>query len=221
MFRLIRLETRPDIAAARAPGGGEGVRAADADAAAARTRADYGRASRWAMGVLATVGTLIGVLLTSFAVSVVTDVRDPVGDILFAGFVGLVAVAFAFPSVWMLVALHRSGRTLTKAAAFWAALPYRQGRRQPTRGDWFAVRFLGFSRDLFPRLVTSALAALAAIFCVALFIRGVVEGDAVQEMVIWGGGSILFGAVCVGQFGGIQRLQNGYLARDPASARRP
>lgn len=219
MFRLIRPETLPDIAASRAAEGSADVRAADADAAAARTRADYGRASRWGMGILATAGALIGILLASFAVAVLSDVRDPIGDLLFAGVVALFAVAFALPSVWMLVALHRTGRTLTKAAAFWAALPYRDGRRTPTKGDWFAVRFLGFSSDLFPRLLTTALAALAAIFCVSLLVRGIALGNPVSELFAFAGAGVLFVAVCIGQFGGVQRLQNAYLARDPAALR--
>lgn len=222
MFRLIRPETLPDVSAALAAlaqeagnGSSADVRASDADAAASRVRADYGRASRWGMGILATAGALVSILLLGFAASVVETGHDLVGDLLFAGFVLFIAAAFAVPSIWMLIALHRSGRTLTTAAAYWSALPYRQGRRTPTRGDWFAVRFLSFSSDLFPRLLTSVVAALATIFFVSIAVYAIVEGQAAWQVITWAASAILLGAVSVGQFGGVQRLQNAYLARDP------
>lgn len=219
MFRMILADTFPDITAAES-GAGEQARPVDADAAAARTRADYGRVSRWALGLLGTAGSLVAGALAGFAASVVTSGVDPFGDALFAGIVLLLAATFGVPSVWLLIALHRSGKRLAAAAGFWAGLPYRQGRRTPTRGDWFSVRFLGFSSDLFLRLITSALAALAAIFTVANLVRAVVTGQDAWEAVFWTCWSVVFVAVCIGQFGGVQRIQNGYLARDPASLTR-
>lgn len=216
---MILPTSHADIAAAEAPAAAE-TRPADADAAAARTRADYGRVSRWGLGLLGTAGALVAGALLSFAASVTASGVDPLGDLLFAGFMVLVAAVFAVPSVWLLVALHRSGRRLARAAGFWAGLPYRQGRRRPTRGDWFAVRFLGFSSDLFLRLITSALAGLAAIFTISVLIRGVVIGQGVDAIVLWASWSVVFACVCVGQFGGVQRIQNGYLPRDPASLTR-
>lgn len=219
MFRLIRPETAPDVSAALAalgsPDADAQVRASDADAVAARVRADYGRASRWGMGILATAGAFVSVLILGFAASVVETGHDLVGDLIFAGFVLFIAALFAVPSIWMLIALHRSGRALAKAAAYWTALPYRQGLRTPTRGDWFSVRFLSFSSDLFPRLLTSVLAALATIFFVSLAVYAIVEGQAVWQVITWVASAILLGSVSVGQFGGVQRLQNAYLARDP------
>ncbi|RLK52896.1 hypothetical protein [Microbacterium telephonicum] len=216
---MILPSSRADIAAAEAPAAAE-TRPADADAAAARTRADYGRVSRWGLGLLGTAGALVAGALLSFAASVTASGVDPLGDLLFAGFMVLVAAVFAVPSVWLLIALHRSGRRLARAAGFWAGLPYRQGRRRPTKGDWFAVRFLGFSSDLFLRLITSALAGLAAVFTISVLIRGVVIGQGVDALVLWASWSVVFASVCAGQFGGVQRIQNGYLPRDPASLTR-
>lgn len=217
MFQMVLPATSGDLAAAEADAGA-GARPVDADAAAARTRADYGRVSRWALGLFGTAGAAASVLLLSGAVAMATDAPPAVGMVM-AAIVLLVAAAVGVPSVWLLVALHRSGRRLAHAAGYWAGLPYRLGRR-PTRGDWFAVRFLGFSADLFLRLVTAALAALAAVFAVSLFVRALIAADPAWQLVLFAGWGVLFTAVCAGQFGGVQRLQNGYLVRDPASLSR-
>ncbi|MFT4214127.1 MAG: hypothetical protein QM622_05050 [Microbacterium sp.] len=215
MFRLISPATLPDVVAAEADAG-LSVPTNEADAAAARTRADYGRVSRWGLGVLGTVGAALGIAVASFAADVVTSTTDLTGDLLLILLALLVAAALAVPSIGLLIALHRSGRRLASAAAYWAALPYRLGRRAPTRGDWFTVRFAAFSADLFLRLITSALAALVTMFAVALAVRSVVASAAADEFVLWSGWAVLFAAVCGGQFGGVQRVQNGYLNRDPA-----
>ena len=151
MYRMILPETLPDVAAAEAhaaaePGGSVDVptvdvRAVDADAAAARTRADYGRVSRWALGLLGTAGAAVAVLIAVFPLSLVGTAGT--GQVLFGAVFVAIALAIGIPSVWLLWALHRSGRRLSRAAGYWAGLPYRQCRRSPTRGDWFAVRFLG------------------------------------------------------------------------------
>ncbi|MFF2369691.1 hypothetical protein [Agromyces sp. NPDC058110] len=215
MFRMILPTTIPDVLAAEAQAGAQ-VRPIDADGAAERTRADYGRTSRWVLGLVGTIGALVAVLIASFAVSVLASGVDPLGDLVFAGFVGLVGAAFGVPAVWLLIALHRSGRRLARATAYWSALPYHQGRRTPTRGDWFGVRFVGFSADLLPRLISSSLAGLAAIFAAAGGIRALVVVAPAWETFMWAGFAVLLGAVCAGQFGGVQRIQNGMLARDPA-----
>lgn len=218
MYRMILPETLVDLVAAESDAGAQ-ARAVDADAAAARTRSDYGRVSRWALGLAGTAGALVAVAIAGFAVSVFTSIRDPLGDLVF-GFVALlIAAGFGVPSVWLLVSLHRSGRRLARAAGYWAGLPYRQGRRQPTRGDWFAVRFLGFSSDLFLRLITSALAGLGTIFAASLAVRSIITGAPAWEVALWAGWTLVLGAVCGGQFGGVQRIQNGYLPRDPARLR--
>jgi len=219
MFRMILPETLPDVVAAETDTGAD-ARPVDADAAAARTRADFGRVSRWALGLLGTAGAAIAGALIGFAVSVASSGMEPVGDAVFAGVVVVIAAAFGVPSIWLLVALHRSGRRLARAAGYWAGLPYRQGRRTPTKGDWFAVRFLGFSSDLFLRLITSALAGLVTVFAASLTVRAIATGATAWEAVMWLGWTVLFASVCVGQFGGVQRIQNGYLARDPASLTR-
>jgi hypothetical protein len=216
---MILPDTLADVVGAETDAGAE-ARPVDADAAAARTRADYGRVSRWALGLLGTAGAAIAGALIGYAVSVATSGMEPVGDAVFAGIVLIIAAAFGVPSVWLLIALHRSGRRLARAARYWAGLPYRQGRRSPTKGDWFAVRFLGFSSDLFLRLVTASLAGLVTVFAASLTVRAIVTAAPAWEAVMWLAWTALFVAVCVGQFGGVQRIQNGYLARDPASLTR-
>ncbi|PZU44740.1 MAG: hypothetical protein DI566_11640 [Microbacterium sp.] len=212
---MILPETLDDVIGAESDAGAHAT-ASDADAAAARTRADYGRVSRWALGLAGTAGALLAVSIAGFAVSVFTSVTDPLGDLVFGSVVLLIAAAFGVPSVWLLVSLHRSGRRLARAVGYWAGLPSRQGWRQPTRGDWFAVRFLGFSADLFLRLITSALAGLATVSSASLTVRAIVTGAPAWEVTLWAGWTLVLGAVCGGQFGGVQRIQNGHLPRDPA-----
>lgn len=216
---MILPETLPDVASVE-DGSAAQARPVDADAAAARTRADYGRVSRWGLGLLGTFGAVVGIVPLGFAVDVVATGHDPVGDAVFALFVVALAAIVLVPSVWLLVALHRSGRRLARAAGFWAGLPYRQGRRSPTHGDWFAVRFVGFSSDLFLRLITSALAGLAAIFAASSVFYAIAVAPSPSGAAMGAALTALFAAVCVGQFGGVQRIQNGYLARDPASLAR-
>lgn len=215
VYRMILPESLADVTAAESEDATT-ARLVDADAAAARTRADYGRVSRWLLGLLGTAGAVIAVGLLGFAVSLMTAGAGGAADPLFGGVALFIAAAFAVPSAWLLLRLHRSGRRLASAAGYWAALPYRQGRRAPTRGDWFTVRFAGYSVDLFLRLISSALAGLAFVCAGSLAVRAVVIGEPVWEAVMWWGWTALFAAVCVGQFGGVQRIQNGYLPRDPA-----
>lgn len=213
MFQMILAETLPDVVAAETDAGAQ-ARPVDADAAAARTRGDYGRVSRWALGLLGTAGTALATLLAAFPLSLVGS-GDDARDLVFGAIFVAVALAIGTPSVWLLVALHRSGRRLSRAAGYWAALPYRLGRRAPRRGDWFAVRFLGFSSDLLLRLISSVLAGLAAIFTLVGAVRAIATGAPAWEVVLWLAWGVLFTAVCVGQFGGVQRIQNGHTARDP------
>ncbi|MFD4957643.1 hypothetical protein [Microbacterium sp. NPDC058389] len=217
MYRMILPETLPDVVAAEAEAD---ARAFEADAAAARTRADYGRVSRWLWGLLGTAGTAIAMLLVAGAVNMATAGGAAIASALSASILILVALVAGTPSGWLLLSLHRSGRRLARAAGYWAALPHLQGLRAPRRGDWFAVRFLGFSADLFLRLTTSALAGLVAIFAASVGVRSVVIAAPAWELTLWLGWAVLFGTVCVGQFGGVQRIQNGHLARDPQTASR-
>ena len=211
---MILPQTLPDLDAVE-DGSAAEARPVEADAAAARTRADYGRVSRWALGLLGTAGAVAGILPLGFAVDVVATGHDPLGDGVFVVVVVGLAAILLVPSIRLLVALHRSGRRLARAAGFWAGLPYRQGRRAPTRGDWFAARFAGFSSDLLLRLITSAFAALAAIFAASMVYYGAVVQPSAATVAIAVASTALFAAVCIGQFGGVQRIQRGYTARDP------
>jgi len=216
MYRMILPETLPDVLAVENDAGaGADARAFEADAAASRTRADYGRVSRWLWGLLGTAGAAIAIVLVSGAVNMATAGGDAFTAAASAGILILAALVPGTPSAWLLVSLHRSGRRLARAAAYWAALPYRRRTHAPTKGDWFAVRFLAYSADLFPRVTTSALAGLATIFAASLAVRALVVGEPAWELTLWLGWALLFGTVCVGQFGGVQRIQNGYVARGP------
>ena len=103
MYRMILPETLPDVAAAEAhaaaePGGSVDVptvdvRAVDADAAAARTRADYGRVSRWALGLLGTAGAAVAVLIAVFPLSLVGTAGT--GQVLFGAVFVAIALAIA------------------------------------------------------------------------------------------------------------------------------
>lgn len=214
MFRMIRPETLPDLITAES-GVADETPPVQADAAAARTRADYGRVSRWGLGLLGTFGAAIGCGLLGVAVELVATAREPVSAGITAVVVAIVAALALVPSVWLLVALQRSGRRLARAAGYWAGLPYRQGRRAATRGDWFSVRFLAFSGDLFLRVLTSALAGLAAVFTVSSVYYSIAVAPSAGGVAASVALSALLVSVCVGQFGGVQRIQNGYTARDP------
>lgn len=212
----------PVLAAEAAIGRGErdafpvDVTAADADRALAAVRTDYGRASRFLLGLCGTAGAAVAALALAFVTELLVGGGGPAAQTQAMTAVTLaIAAILAVPSVLLLLRLHASGRRLARATGYWAALPYRAGARRPERADYFTVRFVAFSADLFPRVISSALAMLAAVFSVSLtFYAAVVVPDAslLTAAVGWSGLSI---AVMIGQFGGVQRIQNGYSARDP------
>ncbi|MCR2825044.1 hypothetical protein [Microbacterium sp. zg.Y909] len=223
MFAMIQPATLPLVETAeRARAAGEvatvpqGMNIAGVDAATEAVRADYGRTSRWLLGLLGTTGDAaagLAAIFAGFGLSVAGT--DPATAAL-SGAVGVViALALALPSTLLLWRLHLSGRRLARATAFWAALPYLSGARRPVPGDYFAVRFLAYSPDLLIRVISSVGAFLAAVFSLSMiFYATAVDPDPTLAViaVLW---SVLFVAVTIGQFGGIQRIQVGYSHRDP------
>lgn len=186
------------------------------DAAAEQLRDDYGRVSRWLWGIAATVVASIGILFLSvgadFAVDDTLTDADRLAGAAFGVGLGLLVGGAA---TGLLVVLHRTGRRLAIGLGFWVALPYRTGRRTPETRDYFVVRFLGFEPYLLIRIITSALAFLAAAFTVSLIFYSSLVVPSASGVVIGVLGSILFVAVMIGQFGGVQRIQAGYAHRDP------
>ncbi|PWJ26191.1 hypothetical protein ATK17_2337 [Branchiibius hedensis] len=209
MFQLILPETMPDVLAAE----GNQEAPISADAAATRTRADYGRVSRWALGLVGTAGATFAILLTGAALAMLETGDHAPAAAPFA----LVALAIGIPCTWLLFALHRSGRRLARAAGFWADLPYRVGQRTPTNRDWFAARYVSWEADLMLRMITVVFAALGAIFALFLTVGAIVRADPASFVIMAAAETVLLAAVCAGQFGGVQRIQNGYVSRDPAT----
>ena len=196
------------------------VTAHRADEARDMIRGDFGRWSRWLLGLLGTAGTALASLGLGFAVWIstspdTTSESEYEGAALLATIAVALALVLAVPSVWLLVALHRSGRRLARAGGYWAAYPYLRELRRPTEGDYFRVRWLGFERDMLPRVTTSALSLLAAAFSISLVWFGLAVQPLPALVVIAACWSVLFVAVMIGQFGGVQRWQNGYSHRDP------
>jgi hypothetical protein len=223
VFHLIDPACSPAVALAedglareRATGAPPELRITEIDAAFATVRRDYGRVSRWLLGLLGTAGAAVGALAATGALGISLSRAWGPGDLAFIGALAAIGVTISACSVWLLVALHRSGRRLARAAGYWAALPYLSGRRQPVAGDYFAIRFhLLYTPDLLIRTVTATLALLAAVFTVSsVFFALLVAHDAATAvlMVAW---SILAIGVGCGQFGGILRYQLGYGVRDP------
>lgn len=223
MFAFVRPGTLPLVEMAeRAIAAGDvdtlppGMNVAAVDAATQTVRADYGRASRWLLGLLGTVGGAAAALAVAFAGFALSAARlDPVAGMGTAAVGGVVAVLLGVPAALLLWALHRSGRRLARATAYWAALPYRSGVRRPVTGDYFAVRFLAYSPDLFIRVISSVGSFLGAVFAISMiFFATAVSPEPALAIAasLW---SVLFVAVTVGQFGGVQRIQVGYSHRDP------
>ncbi|QEW03996.1 hypothetical protein [Microbacterium lushaniae] len=154
-----------------------------------------------------------GILLTVEALTPGRLSGSPSIDLAIAGI--LVALVVGAPAVLVLWMLHRSGRRLARAAGYWSALPYRTGARRPMVSDYFTARWVGYSPDLLPRIITVASAFLASAFSVSMiyyFVAVSPDPAFVVAACLW---SVLFLAVTAGQFGGVQRIQNGYGHRDP------
>lgn len=194
-----------------------------AEAAATLTRGDYGRPTRWVLGLLGTAGATLSILLVTVTLTVTFASSNSFDapTLIFSVSVGVGAMLIiGAPSVWLLFALHKSGKRLARSAGYWAAYPYRTGQRDPEQRDWFVVRSTVFSADLFLRLVTATLAALIALFGLSVFLRALSgEGDSEFSGTALAT-AILYFAVAAGQFGGVQRIQNGMLTRDPAPIHR-
>lgn len=222
MFRMITAAALPAVEEAERlniPGAPEEpLSLQHIDTAAKVTRNDYGRWSRWILGLIGTAGLTIAILLSTLSVATALNdstTQNTAESIIIVGIGAILGLIPAILSGWLLVALHRSGKRLARAAGFWSGYAYRTKQRLPERRDWFTVRFAVFSPDLFLRIITSALAGLVSSFAVSIFVRALATGDdsgfAPSALMI----ALLYISVGLGQFGGVQRIQNGLLIRDP------
>lgn len=222
MFRMITTAARPAVEEAErlsAPGTlATSLPLQHINASAQVTRDDYGRWSRWLLSLVGTAGLTVALLLLTVSISTARDdsmMQTLAESMLLIAMGAALSLIPAGLSGWLLIALHRSGRRLARAAGFWASHAYRTGQRLPERRDWFVVRYAVFAPDLFSRLLTVALAGLVAVFAASVFVRALMTGGnsgfAPGALMI----ALLYLGVGLGQFGGVQRIQNGLLARDP------
>ncbi|MFT3797112.1 hypothetical protein [Microbacterium sp.] len=202
---MIAAEVLPYVIAAEARAGAASAK--EAATAAALTRAEYGSAARWALGLLGTVLAAVAIPAGVFSVPYLdTTFQDHTG-MMAAMTLPLLAIAviFGVPSLWLLFVLHRAGRRLSRAAAYWGALAQGYGYRTTKRGHRPRLQ-LGFGVDLLMRLVTSAF-ALLLIACVLLETVPWILTDPtvslVHVVVLW---VALAAAVCAGQLGGVVRV---------------
>lgn len=187
-----------------------------ADDGVTQLRADYGRVSRWLLGLLATVVAAIATVLIGVGVDSALDPAMLPEDRAVGAALGIgIGLVLAAPATWLLITLHRSGRRLATGLAFWVALPYRTGQRSPEGRDFFVNRFVAFEPYLLIRVITSVAASLATVFAVSMVFYAILVSPLVSLAVSSALAALLFGVCGVGQFGGVQRIQNGYAHRDP------
>jgi hypothetical protein len=197
--------------------GSADARASDADRAVAVLRGDYERWSRLGMGVLAFIVTAAALFIGSAAWSFLLGpwLRDA-ATIVTAIVAPLVAAAGAV----MLWQLHRSGRRLASAAAWWMRLPYRSGgRSRPARG-YVLARTIYLEPALLTRSLTMGCTLLMCILGVAGFVRGIVTADQQVSVTVALCTLSLISAACFcGQLGGLARIGAGASEADPIWAR--
>jgi hypothetical protein len=218
-FRFMLSDSRPWIEAAERARVQEGVppleiaHPGNADRAQAQLRGDWGRWSRWGLGVLGVALTTVAALAPAAAVWSSLSM----GAVFLPGVLLLLAAgaAFAVPGSWLLIALHRSGRRLVRALAFWTALPYRRGNRERGGSGWLRARTVNFEPDVLVRILSASVTTLGAIFGAALtFFTIAVRPDPAMA-VLYAQWTILSLLVTAGLFGGVIRVVNGFGEADP------
>lgn len=210
-YRLLLDESEGWIASATTHYGAVG----EAPRAARTLRDDYGRWSRWCLGVLAFV-----VLLASAAVGLAplaNWVLSPTAELtVLEGLIAGVSVVLAVCAAFVLWQLHRSGRRLTRALSWWTGLISRSGEAQDAR------RLTG--APLLARIVSGTLAAIISIAAAAGlswpsafdgFLGGAPPAGALP---VWA----VVGALCaVGQLGGVMRIMRGAVVAGRSHGRIP
>ena len=116
--------------------------------------------------------------------------------------------------IWMLVRLHRSGRALLKALAWWTAEPYRTGTARPSGSGWVGARTVNFEPPIFARIATSSLLGLFGLLAVATVAYPTPPGAANLTPAAVSVGIVLL-ATAIGQLGGVMRLVSGLAVADP------
>ncbi|MEU1971060.1 hypothetical protein ABZ477_05360 [Microbacterium sp. NPDC019599] len=197
------------ISSGKSPKAAAGYRTADDHLR--ELRADYGRLSRWLFGILGTAGALGAGLVAGVSIDLLAEGQVVLGSVLI-----LVASGVAAASAWLLIALHRTGRRLVHALAYWAGYPFRTGQRKPAGSRDFFVR-LGPDSDLYARMLTSAIAALWSAFAVSMIRFGIAEYPTPAVTVIASAWLVTLVCVAIGQYGGVLRVQRGYRAGSAAS----
>lgn len=177
-------------------------------------RDDYERWSRLGWGVLGYLGAVAGVFLGGVMLELLG--RLSVGDSMFlvGGAVGGVGFMLAFVCLHLLHRLWRSGRRLSRAAAWWLRLPYRQGGRARRAGGWLTPRVTQFEPRIFARIMGCALLFLACIFGLAMpFAPSAGEMPSLVGAAIAIG--VISGLCLLGLLGGVQNITSGLSEQDP------
>src|SRR5690606_6972997 len=128
--------------------------------------------------------------------------------------IGLVGIAVATGAVILLYRLWRTGRELSRAAAWWMRLPYRQGLRARRAGGWLQARTINFEPPVFARIMACSLTFLMGTFGLsALAYPGRSEMPSmVAAFAVIG----LLSLLCaLGLMGGVLNIVSGVSERDP------
>ncbi|WP_067194338.1 hypothetical protein [Microbacterium sp. XT11] len=212
-FRLIKPASRVWLDSA----GSADALVSDADRAVTALRRDYERWSRLGGGILAFTVTAAALFVGSAAWAFLFGpwLRDT-ATIATAIIAPLVAAA----GIFVLWRLHRSGRRLAGAAAWWMRLPYRTGARpRPVRG-YVLARTIYLEPALLARSLTMGCALLLLILGVAGFVRGLVVMEQEPSVTIALATLSAISAACFcGQLGGVARIGAGASEADPIWAR--
>ena len=157
----------------------------------------------------------VGLMLALFGVLAVIGIplsgaRLMVVDIVTA----VIGAALGAVGIWILVRLHRSGRALLTALAWWTAEPYRSGAAGRTAAGWVRARAVNFEPPVFTRIVTSALLGLFGILALTTILYPTVAGEANPVPGFVATGALLL-TVAIGQLGGVMHLVSGVAEGDP------
>lgn len=206
-FRFIQPESCPLLetppAAGRSLASGDARRQLDAD---------YRRWTRLLVG-------FAGLVLASFGVVAVVGIplsgaRLTAVDITMA----VVGAVLGATGVWILVRLHRSGRALLSALAWWTAEPYRRGAAHPRASGWVSARTVNVEPPILARIVSSSVLGLFGILAMATVAYPTPPGALNPAPAGIGLGILLLLTAC-GQMGGVMRLVSGLAVADPVWAR--
>jgi hypothetical protein len=186
---------------------------AEADRVAVLLRGDYERWSRWALGLVCFVASVLGAFVIGGMLDAIAALGGAVAlvDVIVIVLAAVIAVAGATG----LVRLWLTGRALTRAATDWLRLPYRQGGRARRGGGWVLARTTNFDPPIFARLTTATLAFLLAIGGVALALRDLAADSFAGLSATAGLVGITALACALGQAGGVARIVSGVSEGDP------